>query len=487
MKKWLGLIVSVLLILAGCTTTEGVVVEEIQVDMPLESEQIEANTAEETTVDAVTLQLSGNGIEGTPKGVTVGTGTATITESGSYRLTGAWTDGQIVVDADSDSEVSLVLDQVTIEHSESAAIYVAQAEKVTIVLASGTENILKTTGAFVNSDEITIDGVVFSRDDLVLTGEGTLYIESAEGHGVVSKDTLAIESGSYTVDAAGHGFEANDAISVQGGTFDVTAGKDGFHSENETDQDLGNIVIEAGSLTISSGSDGMHAGGSLTIYDGEVVVNQSVEGLEGKTVSILGGVIDITASDDGINSVNGVETAVTGASQSQLKGGFETSDGSAVLISGGTIAVDAEGDGIDSNGDLSISGGTILVAGPISDRDGALDYNGNANISGGVVIAAGASGMAQNFSSATQGSALVILSGSQTGTIRLLDDSGTVITAFSPNKAYRSVVVSAPELAVGETYTIEAGGETQTFTLTDTLYGAGGMRGGGMGQPPRRP
>ena len=61
----------------------------------------------------------------------------------------------------------------------------------------------------------------------------------------------------------------------------------------------------------------------------------------------------------------------------------------------------ASGDGIDSNGSISISGGTLLVSGPESSGNGALDYQTEAVISGGTAILCGSAGMAQGFSSSS--------------------------------------------------------------------------------------
>ena len=122
---------------------------------------------------------------------------------------------------------------------------------------------------------------------------------------------------------------------------------------------------------------------------------------------------------------------------------------------------------------------------PESSADGALDYNGEATITGGTLIAAGASGMAENFGSdSTQGSILVSFTTQSAGTtISLLDESGSTLLSWQSDKTYSSVVISSPDIVVGNTYTIKAGNYETTVTMDSTIYGSGmgmgGFPGGG--------
>jgi len=120
------------------------------------------------------------------------------------------------------------------------------------------------------------------------------------------------------------------------------------------------------------------------------------------------------------------------------------------------------------------------VSGPVSNMNGALDYNGTATISGGTVVAAGASGMAENFSeTSTQAAFLVSLTGNA-GEIRVCDSEGNVILAAEVDKSFETVVISSPDLIVGETYIVTCGDVSAEITLTDIVTGAdsGGMAGG---------
>ena len=127
-----------------------------------------------------------------------GVNNVTITKEGTYILSGEL-NGQIVVDTDKTAKVQIVLNGVTISSDSTAAIQVKQADKVFLTLAKGSENTLTETGEFASDDSSTVDGVIFSKDDLTINGTGSLKISTASGHGVVSKDDLVIASGTIDI------------------------------------------------------------------------------------------------------------------------------------------------------------------------------------------------------------------------------------------------------------------------------------------------
>ncbi|MBQ1367645.1 MAG: carbohydrate-binding domain-containing protein, partial [Firmicutes bacterium] len=211
--------------------------------------------------DYVTIALNGNSASADGSGVVMGDQVITITEDGTYLLAGTY-EGQILINvSDEDGKVQLVLDGVDISCEDSAAIYVASADKVFITTTSGSDNKVSTTGAFVQTDDNTVDGVIFSKGNLVLNGEGTLSVTSAQGHGIVSKDDLKITSGTYVINAAEKGLESNDMIGIAGGNLTITAGDDGMNTE-------GYILIEDGTITITADDDAIHADALLTIENG---------------------------------------------------------------------------------------------------------------------------------------------------------------------------------------------------------------------------
>lgn len=411
--------------------------------------------AEEDVETTVTITLSDGASRADGAGVTVSGDTVTITAGGSYRVTGLLTNGQIVVNAP-EEKVVLALDGVSITCENSAAIYVIDAEKVILSLVSGSENALASTGEYIHTDDNTVDAAIFSKDDLTLKGSGALTVSSETGHGIVSKDELKIKSGTLTVAAAKKGMAANDLVEITGGD-----------------------------ITIASGKHGIHCDEALTISHGTVNITKSFEGLEAKTIEISGGDISIAASDDGLNATDSASGTEADGWGWGFGGMDEAQEGVYILISGGKLTVNASGDGLDSNGDLTITGGEVYISGPTSDGDGALDYAGTGTITGGTLIAAGSSGMAQSLSSDTQGVMLLTLSGAQSAgsTVTVHDASGMLLASFTPEKAYTSVVISAPGTESGGTYTVACGGESRSITLDGYTYSEGGFGGFGGGMP----
>ena len=289
------------------------------------------------------------------------------------------------------------------------------------------------------------------------------------------------------------GLKAGSLILIDEGGFEVSSKEDSFHSN-------GDIEINGGSFTAAAGEDGFHADNNLIINGGSITVSQSYEGLEGQKVTVTGGNIDITASDDGINAA--------GSSSSSSTGGRPGSSDSNALITidGGYIVVNASGDGIDSNGNIVISGGTLLVSGPADNGNGAFDYGGEATVSGGTVILCGSSGMAQGFSDKSEQASFMYTldsSASAGSSVALTDEKGNVIASFIPAKQYNNVVISTPSLKNGSSYKLVIGGTVsgadkngfassgsvssaaQTLDIkltgTTTTFGNGGMSGGNMG------
>ncbi len=292
-----------------------------------------------------------------------------ISEAGTFVLTGTLENGSVVIDASSEDKIQLVLKGACISSDSYAAIYVKQADKVFITLAEGTENTLSNGGSFVQKDDNTVDGVIFSKDDLTINGTGTLTIVSPAGHGVVCKDELVITGGTIKITADSHAIQAKDSIAVAGGNITLRAGKDGLHAENDEDDTLGTIYVTGGSFSINVGDDGIHAESLLRI-DGGAFDITAAEGLEATYVQINDGDITISASDDGINAAR-KSTAYTPA----------------VEINGGSLDISmgqGDTDGIDANGSLIITGGTIAVTG-----NSAFDCDGSVTWTGGTVTVNG--------------------------------------------------------------------------------------------------
>lgn len=396
-------------------------------------------------------------------------------------------------------------------------------------------------------DGITSDETENEEKGFVTIEDGEIIITSA-GDGVSAETTLTVTGGVISIISGGgsanaqqktdnmrgwwdfdnsasdddsvscKGLKAGKALVISGGSITIDAQDDALHTD-------GDMTISGGECILSTGDDGAHAALSLTVLDGKITVLTSYEGLEANQITLAGGELDITASDDGINA-NGGSDGFSGGFGGGFGGGrggmggsfggrrndtnnqsgdMTPPDGNApsgnpptmpgqdaadstttddttikqplLLITGGKITVNADGDGLDSNGDLRVEGGDITVNGPANGGNGALDIgteNGGAGvIAGGTLIALGTSSMAENFdSTSTQCAFLVTMNSFGAGeTITITDSQGNVLYTGVTVKSANSVVFSSADLVVGETYTVTIGSISAMVTQSSTVVG----------------
>ncbi|WP_287607625.1 carbohydrate-binding domain-containing protein [Ruminococcus sp.] len=581
------------------------------IDASIAAEDIDVGYDEESSV-GITFADGSAAIDG--EGATAEGETVTISQAGTYILSGTATNGRIIVSADKTAEIKLIFNGVDITCADNAPLLVSKAKKVYIVLEDGTENVLTDSASYsLGEDDSNTDGAIFSKADLTINGSGTLTVNANYKHGIVSKDDLVITDGNINVTSASTAMEGKDSVKISGGTFNISAGTNGIKATNTEASDKGfisvtggiftvvanndafeaetvlsiqggsfdittgggsanasmksdgtpnrnwqnnmgnggggpngmgrpddngngtggeppamptadntdttdststsakalkagsemnisggelkidsaddsvhsngNIVITGGNISVASGDNGMHANGNLTISDGTVDITKSYEGIEGSIVTIDGGTISVVASDDGINCAGGSDTGSTdrmGADQ------FSAQEGVELNINGGTVTIDADGDGLDSNGNFTMTGGTVCVCGPTNGGNGALDYNGTATVTGGTLIACGAVGMEEGFGdSSTQYSVLHDLGSTVSANEKLTitNSDGKEILRFTPTKTWQSVVFTSADLKECETYTITAGLQSETVTIDGivTSNSKGKNFGGGHG------
>lgn len=449
--------------------------------------------------EAETITLSGNSAKtSAASGVSIDGSTITISAEGVYVVSGSLSDGQIIVDADETAKVQIVLKDASVTSSDSAALYVKSADKVFVTSAAGTENTLANGGSFTADGDTNVDGAVYAKDDITFNGSGSLTVTSPAGHGIVGNDDVKFGGGTYVITASGHGVKANDSARFAESDVTITAGsdKDGVHVADSDIEDAAQsesfFYMADGSLTINAQDDGIHADAKVIIEGGSIIINESYEGIEGLSIQISGGSTTLTATDDGLNAAGGNSTSGNGAfGGDDWNGGGMMNDGGtdgSIVISGGNVSITAGGDGVDSNGSVEITGGYTVVQGPSSGDTSALDYNSTAMISGGTFIGTGGAGMAENFSSASQG-LIAVSTGNQSAgsSVTLKDAAGNVIAEVTPALDYAVVYISTEDMVQGETYTLTAGTYSESITLSDIMYStlSGGMGGSFGGGGPR--
>ena len=291
------------------------------------------------------------------------TADVTIKEAGTYVITGTATEGSVKVKKGV-CGVTLILRDLTLSNSTVAPLTINKDNGDVVVAIEGGVRLTDLEDAALDdTDDENYEGAaikVKSGSNLILTGTGTLVADSTadkNGIKVADESTLTIESGTYQISAANDGIHAGNLL-ITGGTLSVSAGDDGIKAEYD----------------VTIGTQGSASGPSIT-------VTKSTEALEGATVNIHSGNVSLTASDDGINAANADLTNYA----------FELN------ITGGTVSVDAQGDGLDSNGNITTSGGTVVVFGAGNNGNAAVDvgdWGSSWNNTGATVIAVGMSGMA---------------------------------------------------------------------------------------------
>lgn len=360
--------------------------------------------------------------------------TVTLSHEGVYLFEGQGT-GQILVDAPKEAKIQLVFCGVTLHNQTSAPLYVKQANKVFLTLDKGSENALSCGEALVQTDENTVDGVIFAKDDLTLNGEGSLTLTAPGCHGIVAKDDLVLNAGYLSVTAKGHGISANNSVRIASGNYTVTAGKDGIKAENE-DSTLGYIYIQNATIEGTTLWDGISASGNCQIdtatcslttgggYNGSSA--DSCKGIKaGGNLQIAGGAYTLSSCDDAIHSnqsitietgafslssgddgIHADENLVINGGEITVPQSYEALEGHTITIAGGNHNLTADDDGLncaggndqsgfggrggdqfaeDENAFLLISGGHVTIN---AEGDG-LDSNGKFTVTGGEVYVYG--------------------------------------------------------------------------------------------------
>lgn len=367
----------------------------------------------------------------------------------------------------------------------------------------------KDTLKLVNTNlNITAENDGIKAKDALLIYKGS-YMVKAQGDGIVTTNekeqgNLSIDQGTFVIEAQQDGLQSASDLTIYDGVFTVTSGGGSvnkvsassspqpwgeFDNHDETTETSqkgikaaknmvlykgsytisshddalhtnGSMDIKDGTYTLSSDDDGMHADVTLTIRKGSVQIKQSYEGLEANTIQIKGGKIQVKARDDGINAAGNLGNPL-------------------LTIDGGTIYVDADGDGVDSNQDIVMNDGTLIVMGPENGGNGALDYDGSFAMNGGTLVAVGSSDMAMAPSASSKQPSLMIRTDSTQNAETILyvqDEVGKTILGVSSVKAWQNVVISTGTLNTGSTYDIYVGGSASSVKNGIITNAKGGMK-----------
>ena len=313
---------------------------------------------DESTASKIELSSSSAKVSG--DGVTVSDSMVTISKAGTYVISGQSDGVQIKIVADKSDDVKLVLKGMTMTNTD-AAISATSAGHIYLTLAEGTTNSLSDSSS--NSDE-KANAALFSKVDLTINGSGTLNVDGKKSNAIKANDTLHITGGTFNITSVGDAFNVNDELNITGTTMTIDAKEDGVKVDNDGDMTAGNMYLANNTITVTAGEDGIHASGNLVIDSGTYTVKNATEGIEGKGITINGGDINVYSTDDGVNAAN------KNAQQSDIY----------FTMTGGNLTVEVgqgDTDPIDSNGNITVTGGTIKMIGQTGfDFDGTATYTG---------------------------------------------------------------------------------------------------------------
>lgn len=366
------------------------------------------------------------------KGAVVSGNNIRIYSEGTYSFEGNLDDGTITVDTKDKGDVKLVFNGTSIKSTQTAPVYIENAIKTIIYLAEGTYNYLSDPKYYLTDDEGP-NATLFSKDDLVISGMGTLTVEANYNDGISGKDALTIESGTINVNSVDDGIRGKDFLFIENGKITINSGGDGLKSDNDELPEKGFIKIESGELNITSSGDaivaetdlvvqyadikilagggcgisagsdisakGLKALNSITILDGNFNIDASEDALNSKKIIRLsGGSLNISSKDDGIHSDS---TLLINGGNIKILTCYEGLESSYIVIDDGILNITSQSDGINVAGGsdaasdgtsetvsdyfLKINGGNIYVN-AIGD---GIDVNGYIDMAGGNVIVEG--------------------------------------------------------------------------------------------------
>ena len=363
-----------LALLTACSTEASTTTASSDVsttEATVESTLISDSSYSESNSTAITFSDQTITVDGS--GAAADGSILTITQPGTYILSGTLSEGQVRVETVDEADVQIVLDGATITNSTGAAIYVKSANSATITLAEGTTNTLSDGEIYTFEDsEDEPDATLFSKSDLILNGTGTLVIDANYAHAIKGKDDVTIAEGTYDITSVGDAIKGRDSLFISSGTFTIVAGADGLQSTNEEEEGKGILTIESGTFTITAAADGIQAATNLQILGGDFTITTGGGSANSSTTSEAWGTWGAPTE----------EAATTTTEETTSAKGLKATG--SLAISGGTFVLDTSDDALHTNDTIQITGGDFTIASgddgihadnTVTIDDGTIDIN----------------------------------------------------------------------------------------------------------------
>lgn len=372
-------------------------------------------TAKYPASKAVLIELNGKRVNASDD-IKYSNKTVSIDKEGSYWISGE--SESVMLDIDAKGEVDLYLDNVTMTVPNNAVIHSGKETDLHIIAVPETKNILQDIEVHKNENS---DSVIMAESNLVIEGSGTIEIAGNYKNGIRSAEVCNVYDTDLKVLSQENGIQSKK-LSFENGEYTFKC------NENCISTTDGELSLISGKFTLSAGNDAVHSEGSLICKKPDIVVEKSKEGLEGVSIDIFDGTYKINSTDDGINSSEAEKNKKKESNvvQGQILDTPTTPDyetwtpedgqfhgdinkGCYIHIHGGKLQIVAYGDGIDSNDNIIIDDGDLLVYGGPAGTDASLDFATTAAINGGTAVFYGIKGMVTPFTDGKCNSALFLL------------------------------------------------------------------------------
>ena len=285
----------------------------------------------------------------------------TITQAGEYTVTGLLSEGQIVVNADDNAEITIVLNGTSITCSNGSPIYIKNADNVKIKSEENTYNCIvdARTEADDNSDNSSSENgnaAIYAACDLKLVGKGALSVTGNYNNGIQSKDDISIKNVTIKVNAVNNAIKGNDEVAIESGEIIAISRKgDGIKTSNislsSKGKQKGNVIISGGNIDIYAACDGIDAAygvdvsgdGNLNIYtdtysDYSEAVAADNSGSSANSSGSSISTPDSSASSPGSSASNPDSSASNPSSSNQNQGSSSKSSSNATMMTYTTTA-----------------------------------------------------------------------------------------------------------------------------------------------------
>lgn len=271
----------------------------------------------------------------------------TITQAGEYTVTGLLSEGQIVVNADDNSEITIVLNGTSITCSNGSPIYIKNADNVKIKSEENTYNCIVDARAEAddNSDNSSSENgnaAIYAACDLKLVGKGALSVTGNYNNGIQSKDDISIKNVTIKVNAVNNAIKGNDEVAIESGEIIAISRKgDGIKTSNSSlstkEKQKGNVIISGGNIDIYAACDGIDAAYGVDV-SGDGNLNIYTDTYSDYSEAVAADNSGSSASSSGSSISNPDSSASNPGSSNQNQGSSSKSSSNATMMTYTTTA-----------------------------------------------------------------------------------------------------------------------------------------------------